>query len=160
MYDFSLLPFILLNRMWRQKHFAVGVCSTCCFRSNSFALCERCVGFGAVLAFIMVEKSVCVQRVAARHGMGYVQRLVSLLRVRRYVCVFLSMSPVSPVYSHTFSFIRGFVLAHLLCVLLFSHLHFMFFGGCCLFCLHRFWSCAIMWCAKYSDVHIFFFSKT
>lgn len=122
MYDFSLVPFILLNRMWRQKHFAVGVCSTCCFRSNSFALCERCVGFGAVLAFIMVKKCVCVQRVAARHGMGYVQRLVSLLRVRRYVCVLLSVSPVSPVYLFpTFSLLRFFVLAHLLCILLFSH---------------------------------------
>ena len=67
------------------------------------------------------------------------------------LCASLNVSCFSCLFP-TFSLLRFFVLAHLLCVLLFSHLHIMFFGGCCLFCLHRFGSLAIMWCAKCSDV--------
>lgn len=67
------------------------------------------------------------------------------------LCASLNVSCFSCLFP-TFSLLKGFVLAHLLCILLFSHLHIMFFGGCCLFCLRRFRSLAIMWCAKCSDV--------
>ena len=128
------------------------VCSTCCFRSNSFALCERCVGFGAVLAFIMVEK-VYVSNVL-QLGMAWATFSDwSVCCGSDGMSVCFSQCLQFLLFIPHFFFIKGlFFLAHLLCVLLFSHLHMMFFGGCCLFCLHRFGFLAIMWCAKCSDV--------